>query len=581
MIEDEQIIQAWNRRRQERHARTRAMEEVLHLYEGNIVVPLTEIDKVDRPAVMNMTLQGIDGTAQRFASTMPTVYFPHDRDNATQRRLSRDRRDAVLGWWEASRMNISLYTRGRWYAGYAANTTYICPDYKLGIPRWEPRDPLCSFPSGQDFETEDCIFSFRRTLGWCEDHYPDAGIRAKLDLREAGKDHPVTVLQYVDADELIMLAVAGAPYQTEPERDGHVRLSRVDNRAGICPVVAFGRPGLGSSVSPFDGMTGMYMQQALLTALELIAVRKDIFQDQWVVGGPNANVLRPADGLRGIVGIVQDGNITSTSKPPGYMTNVTIDRLERGQRAQIGMPVEWQGESGSNIRTGKRGDQIMSQVTDFALQEAHQLFAEALAAENRVAVAIDKAWFSGPKTVYMGGGKRSVTYDSSLWSTDRNKVTYSAPGADVNSLVIGLAQRVGTGTMSKKTAMEMDPLVDDPEREADAVTAESLEAAMLASITQLASTGELPPMDVARIAQLVRTDRKELAEAIMQAQREAQERQASVAEEPNAPEVMPGLSMPGMGAEAMSPIPEPPQGTRNLSSLMANLGMPQMVARRA
>ena len=103
--------------------------------------------------------------------------------------------------------------------------------------------------------------------------------------------------------------------------------------------------------------------------------------------------------------------------------------------------------------------------------------------------------------------------------------------------------------------MKVDPLVDDAESEHDEVVAESLEQALLASIQSQASQGAIPPGDLARIAELVRTDRAELADAVKKVQREAQERQAQ--EVPmNAPEAQPGLALPGMGAEAMPMEPE-------------------------
>jgi hypothetical protein len=68
---------------------------------------------------------------------------------------------------------------------------------------------------------------------------------------------------------------------------------------------------------------------------------------------------------------------------------------------------------------------------------------------------------------------------------------------------------------------------------------------------------------------LVKTDRAELADAIQQVQREAQERQAK--EVPaGTPESMPGLAQPGAGAEA---TPTPPQaGQPSLRELLAQVG---------
>jgi hypothetical protein len=54
---------------------------------------------------------------------------------------------------------------------------------------------------------------------------------------------------------------------------------------------------------------------------------------------------------------------------------------------------------------------------------------------------------------------------------------------------------------------------------------------------------------------------------------EARERQASEAPE-GSPETMPGLAMPGMGAEVPEAVPPPEEGVSNLSSMLTSLRRP-------
>jgi hypothetical protein len=125
------------------------------------------------------------------------------------------------------------------------------------------------------------------------------------------------------------------------------------------------------------------------------------------------------------------------------------------------------------------------------------------------------------------------------------------------------------GTLSKRAFMQIDPLVEDAETEHDAVISESLEQALLASLATQASQGAIPPGDLARITDLVISDQAELADAIQQVQREAQERQAE--EVPaGAPATMPGLAQPGAGAEATPATPQ--AGQPSLRELLAQVG---------
>lgn len=115
--------------------------------------------------------------------------------------------------------------------------------------------------------------------------------------------------------------------------------------------------------------------------------------------------------------------------------------------------------------------------------------------------------------------------------------------------------------------MRIDPLVEDVEKERDAVVAEQLEESLLAGLQQQAAQGALPPGDLARIMELVKHDQADLAEAVAKTQREAQERQAEQVE-PTAPEAQPGIAQPGAGAEAGG---GPPAGPPDLRALLGAL----------
>ena len=134
--------------------------------------------------------------------------------------------------------------------------------------------------------------------------------------------------------------------------------------------------------------------------------------------------------------------------------------------------------------------------------------------------------------------------------------------------------------MSKKRFMELDPLVDDPEKEHDNVIFEGVEQALMQSIQAQAADPQapLPISDLAQLMLDVKLNKLELAEAIVKMQERIQERQAAEVP-PGAPEGMPGMSMPGpgTGAEAggMAPIGEPPPGPENLASMLGALRGPQ------
>jgi hypothetical protein len=302
----------------------------------------------------------------------------------------------------------------------------------------------------------------------------------------------------------------------------------------------------------------------------------------------------PHDGRTGLINIIAGGDIRTEQPQPGYLTNPTIDRLERNQRVTAGIPAEFGGESSSNIRTGRRGDAVLSAVIDFPVAEAQETFAFSLEEENEIAIDMAKK-YAGDKTttIYVGTGNstRAVTYTPNQVFPDADHVvSYPAAGTDVNSLIIGLGQRIGLGIMSKETAASLDPFIDNPEVEHDRIIAEGLEQALVASIQQQAAGGQIPPLVLAKVMQMVKSDRMEIAEAIQKATEDAAEEARKAEEEAMmqqgggavSPEqamaeaTMGAMMGPGAAAQVGSPIPGAGQGMEDLGSLLGSLRRPAM-----
>lgn len=604
-----QIVSAYHERVNEAGPLRKVAREVKAAYNGDLVVPLTEMDPNERKNTANLLQLGLDGTAQRIASTFPDTRTPAvapGRDRSEKQ--ARKRRQALLGWHEANTLPLRMGRRARHLLGYASSPVLIRPNFKLGIPEWSVRDPLNTYPAAtgelDHFEPSDVIFSYRRSLGWLLRNHPEAV--AQLYVGESGDRLPHTALlnivEYVDAEQITVIVI-GKPRNDESDfsvgwgydaiegitgRDygsnGMVVLERVPNRAGCCTAKVPGRLTLDRPQGQFDSVVGLYYTQARLAALELIAIERGIFPEQWLVSGDNgqAKVIEVADGREGILGVVQGGTIVTNNVNPGYKTTEAVDRIERAQRLDGRIPAEMGGEAAANIRTGRRGDQVLSAAIDYGIQEAQRVFEASLECENRAAIAVAKGYFGSQSKSFVvnwKGAQGAITYTpNDLFDTDHNKVRYSQAGTDLNGLVIGGGQRIGLGTLSKRGFMDLDPLVDDPESEYDRITVEALDAAGLAAIQEQAAQGAIPPSDLARLKQLVISDRLSWEDAVMKVQQEAQERQATTVA-PDDPAAQPGLAQPGMGAEApMDPIAEPPDSLGRMTQLLGSLRLGQRSA---
>ena len=585
----EEIISLYTARSRTNDSAKAKMRELRDYYNGDVVIPLPELNSDEKSAVANLLGQGLDQTAMRIASTSPDIYCPPVDTRTKRARENADiRRKALFGFWENSRMDLQLAKRARHLIGYASTCTHLRFDRKIGAPTWHVRDPLTTYPATMlgvdDVRPRDVIFAYERQLGWIRQMYPEAARQFGGD-GTATEDTSLQLIEYVDAEEQVLIGMRTvtpkslpfmSPVSSGEAKQIIVELERIPNPLGQTPVVCAQRISLDNAQGQFDGILGMYQMQARLMALEVIAVQKGVFPDTYLIGraGETPQIVNPADGLTGEVGVVRGGDLRDIQTQPGYMTNPAIDRLERAQRLTAGIPQEFGGESTSNIRTGRRGEAVLSAVVDFTVQEAQRIMARSLQEENRLAIDLCKAYAGGRKRsfyVSTKNAKGAVDYvPNENFDSNDNIVSYSHPGADINNLVIGGGQRVGMGTMSKRSFMAIDPLVEDPEFEHDTVIAEQLEQALLSSVQQQASEGVIPAGDLARIMELVKNDKMELAEAVEKVQREAQERQAEVMPA-GSPETMPGLAAPGMGAEAMAAMPPEPATPQSLEELVAAL----------
>ena len=579
----EEIVALYKERYEAKGPVLAQMREVRSLANGDVIVPLNELDKNTKTSVANLLVQGLDQMSMRAASTMPSPYFPALREgNDRSMKLARDRKRAMLSIWDQNRMNQKMRHRARHILAYSEAPVFIKPNFDKRLPEWHLRNPLDTFASPLDDPTNpvpaNCIFTYNRTYRWLMQNYgPMVGGRLKVG--EPSWDSMFTILEYV-CDNEIVLAVMGTQNERNPVtgqmyQGAHViELSRMPNRTGMPLVVVPKRITLDRPRGQFDGLLGMYYTRARLQALTEIAIERGIFPDEYLIARPGENpeVIQIADGKTGQLGVVKGGDIQQLQYNPGYKTDVALDRLERQERLEGAIPAEFGGESGTNIRTGRRGESILAATVDFRVQEIQDIMASSIVEEDKIAIALEKTyWGNASKSFFipgMAGGVKDYA-PNKLWETDFHYVAYSASGSDVNSLTVTVGQLLGVGLVSKESAREAHPLIQDPELERDRLVAEGIESALLQSIQAQAAdpNGPYQPDDLAFIATQVQSNKMSLPEAIQAAQTRAQERQATPAPV-GAPETMPGLAMPGMGAEQ----PAAGGGQPSLEALLGQLG---------
>lgn len=581
------------------HAKMGELEDVVY---GRVALPRNELDPDDAAAVPNLIARGLNQLAQRVASTTPMpVYSPVEPGKPRSEQRARDRRDVTLGWWHVDELGLKRRKRARHLLGYATSPVQVKANLKERRPQWVVRRPREALPAPTDgMVPDDCIFVYSQPASWVRKSYPGAlGF-----LQDSRRDTAVRLVEYNDAEQVTLVATgtteeriatnAGADWAANwyfwgsngYSTNWAVRLTSYPNRCNRPLVVAPWSISLDDPQGVFEQSLGLYLKQARLMALEEMAIEQGIFPEPWLepTGPQTPQVMIKADGRSGTVGVVKDGKLQFRNVNPGFAALQAIDRYERAIRVTSGIPADFGGESANNIRTGVRGENIVSATVDMDVMENQELLAASQEEEDKIAASIDKAYFSGSKPINVAwrGARSARNYDAATtWETDEHTVNYSMVGSDANAATVRLAQLVGTGLLSQQSARELHPDIADAEVEKDRTVAEGIMAALLSSIqTQAADpAGPYQPDDLAYLADLVITNKVELPAAIMRTQERAARRQATSGPVgapdgpavPGSPESQPGLSPPGVGMETPAAIPEVGASQSNLSALLNSL----------
>ena len=615
MIDASQVASMYYERRQARAPEINRCMQVARHADGDVMVPLPELDEYEKSMAVNLLGPGLDALSMRVASTFPDISCDPVRPNIPGSvDKAADRRRALLGWWAMNRLDMIQRRRARYLLGYGSSPVSISPvsmsvSDKRDIPHWRVLNPLCTFPAPMhdltDIEPADSIYAFTKSLAWLQAMYPEE-TRQLYKGKTFNPDTPFEILEYSDADETVLIAL-GQERDSSPDR-GYAAMerpadggsapfmelgTRVKNYAGVCLTVYPGRITLNKMYGMFDQLMPLYHNASKLAALQFISIKRSIFGDKWLVSHPQspgaAEIINFADGLTDTIGEIRNGMIQETQQQPSIQAFQMQSELERAGRLAAGLPAELGGESATNIKTARRGEAVLGSAIDMPIQEAQEIFEDSLEAENRRAIAVAKGYWGAKKTsFYIPKHGRVTNPDytpNDIFETDQNVVKYGITGTDANSFVIAAGQRLQMETLSQETFMQMDPLVEDVQEELARIWVGGARRAMMSSVETQASQGQLAPDFIARFAKALDDGKVSPEDALVMVHQQMQAEQAAQAAAqpqpgaPPAPGAMPGMAGGPAGAMTGAPgvqggVPMPPPGQGALAQILGNLRKP-------
>jgi hypothetical protein len=550
-------------------------------YNGDIVIPLKVPGEPDMKAPMpNLVAQAIDNQAMRANSIPFLTYVPHlQNTEASKRRAEAKRRGikAIRHYSGGARLTARWYRHYNGYGTFAGAVRCVKDDYHA---RMEVRDVLRAYPehrTPEDIrEVLNCAFVTSRSLAWIKKNFGHVqGVHSMLDYQGAEPTDLWDIVEWYDEHDTV-IGILGKRWlgpnesmrspEFAPSRI--LELSREDTRAnGMVPVSVPLRVTLDRVAGVVGNLLGTVDWIAHLQALEVIAAKRGIAPDIAILGDTQDTepVLVNGDWFPGSTGranLIQGARgVQLMHANPQEYTARTIGRLQDGVNQDTGNIGLYRGVTGGEGRTGRALDTLMSAASDPRLKESQDMMAAHLSVLETAACEIEKAEWPKRKYICLTGspGRAALAeYTPGEDFETAPHLTYCpTAGYDVTTLGTILPARKAAGLLSTRTAMELDPFIDDPEAELDQIRYENLEGLVYGLIQQGVVQGSTPIMDVATFAEEIMNGRSPW-KAMAKMQAEAQKRQATEAE-PGAPETMPGISPPGIGAEQPTP-PAPPPG---------------------
>lgn len=550
-----QILDRWGGQRTAYQDWQSDYSNVLRVYKGDwtMVWPDGRATKVD-PSVPNMVRLAAEDRARAVGATPPTVMCypegPGDHEREKADKLER----IVTSWFATNRLRG--HTTQMWAHDAMGGGLTVCkvlPDFSkppvARIPVFTRMKPQFSYPdpiftAGPFLDS--FIYAYEAKKRTVEKDY---GI--KLDWPIGGKPsesnaETIRVIEFYD-DTYVYIVVEEMKKSYNAKNRREMILSE-PHGMGRCPVVIGARPTMDGTYSgEFTGGLGVLdYWNKLMTMVMDDAIRK-VYPERVTYNvlnpndyGPDANIqLETPDGK---YEYVQQGNQA--------FSNLQVLRDVGGSvRASMMLPISRSGDPNESIISAAGVSATQTQFIEDVRSIQRDIIAPMLTAAISVALQGEETWTPDvTKAVYSPDGKGyKETYVPSKDIAGYRSVDIrygAASGLDEINQNVMVLQQLGAGIIDERTAMEMSPFVEDPQRVEKRKLKKMMQDAMVAGLQQQAATGALDPFTLAMLDQAIESDEVTLSEAIA-----ALVPQAPLAA-PQAPMSAPGQAGPGASPPA-------------------------------
>lgn len=553
---DERVLDRYGAHRVRYQEFQDSINDVYSVYRNDwtMVWPDGRTERVD-PSVPNMVRVAAEDRARGVGATPPSIVC-HPNGPGDDARHAADKMERIVGGW-FNRSRLRGHTTQMWaHDAMSAGLTVakVMPDFtrpkaeryplitrlapalSYPDPVFTPGPFLDSFIYAQEIPRREVEWRYGVTLEW------------KARGREASSEK-VTVIEF--HDETWSMVIAQEAGDSQRQR-GRQIIMQEKHGLGVCPVVIGARPTMDGTYSGefLGGLGVMDYWNKLMTLVMDDAVRK-VYPERVTYNvmnpedyGPDANIqLETPDGR---YEYIQQGNQA--------FSNLQILRDVGGSvRTSFLMPLSRSGDPNESIISAAGVNATQGQYIEDVRSIQRDIIAPMLTAAIEVAARGDVKWANVAKPI---NGFSGETYSpaSDVTGYEGAEVRYgAASGLDEINQNVMVLQQLGARIIDRRTAMEMSPFIEDPQRTEKRMLKETMQDAMLAGLAQQAQQGLIDSFTLAMIDQAVESDEVSLSEAI--AALVPQAPLAPPAAAPGAPPEAPGMAG---AAEGPQPSNMPP-----------------------
>ncbi len=578
------LYTAWRARYADRDVRMDTIERVMR---GDFDVFDPDEENIDSKSP-NLIQVALEDTAEA-ASLVPTVRVQPARGSKDSKKVSQKMENIASSYMDANGMDLMIPRAVMDMAAYGFSVWTLTPDFEQNIPLIERRDPRHCYPE-PGFKPGDsvrrCMFAREVFFTQLPEDYQQKIAEftgQRTDIQQPDENTRVVIVEYYSDEEYVLAALYQGStegfnrYGSNTDIPFPVVLERIENKIGVCPVVIGTRITLdGEMRGQFDQVVGLLEAHIRLMGLVLDFADQAVYSDIWVrdligempYGGGSFIELGPQGAIGRVPPAVSSFNIQSD-----------LQNLMEGIHLGGRWPKARPGEVDQSIASAKFIE-ASAGMMNTAIRTYHQILQKKLERTLRLAFEVDKAYFSGSKSVT--GTLRNQNFieeyspSKDIDPENRVRVEYGLGlGRDPAQSAVLHIQYSQAEFVSKEFVQENIDGLTDVSRERSRLDVEKFRNMALAKLLQGLETGEVPDEALIEMAK-AREKGEDLFELydewIVQPKKALEEQMLETGL--GAP-LMPGLPPEGEvgpGGPTAPPPPVPPGGGELLGRIGAGPG---------